>query len=137
MQFIGTEGKVEMSREFLRTDPEARTTMEVKETDKHLYHSGNHDQNGIGSLKTRSKPLSGVEADHCTATACNGINIACELQRPLMCDPEAERFGDEFANNMVGRACRRKWDYTDFQGARCSKLDLGRRRSVTKIPAGA
>ncbi len=114
VQFIGTEGKVEVSREFLRTDPEPLATMKIKETDKHLYHSDNHYQDWIDSIKKRTKPVSDVEIGHRTASVCNGINIAYELQRPLIWDPEAERFEDEFANNMVGRAYRGKWDYTDF-----------------------
>ena len=114
VQFIGTEGKVEVSREFLRTTPEHLATMEMKSTDKRLYYSDNHYQNWIDSIKTRSKPVSDVEIGHRTASVCNGINIAYELQRPLIWDPKKEEFEDEFANNMVSRAYRGKWDYTDF-----------------------
>lgn len=114
VQFIGTEGKVEVSREFLRTTPEHLATMKMKSTDKRLYYSDNHYQNWIDSIKTRSKPVSDVEIGHRTASVCNGINIAYELQRPLIWDPKKEQFEDEFANNMVSRAYRGKWDYTDF-----------------------
>ncbi len=114
VQIIGTEGKVEVSRQFLRTMPESLADMKIPESGKHVYFSDNHYQNWIDSIKSRSKPVSDVETGHRTATVCNIINIAYELQRPLIWDPEEERFEEDFANLMVGRAYRGKWDYTDF-----------------------
>ena len=116
VQIIGTEGKIEVSRNFLRTFPnEKLATTDLNPGDKRVYYSDNHYQNWIDAVKNRTKPISDVETGHRTASVCNIINIAYELQRPLLWNPEAEKFvGDDFANLMTGRAYRGKWDYTNY-----------------------
>jgi predicted dehydrogenase len=116
VQFIGTEGRIEVSRSFLRTFPnEKLAKAELKETDQRVYFSDNHYQDWVDALKTRTKPISDVETGHRTASVCNVTNIAYELQRPLLWNPEKEQFvGDDYANLMVGRPYRGKWDYTNF-----------------------
>lgn len=116
VQFIGTEGRIEVSRSFLRTYPnEALAKAELKPTDTRVYFSDNHYQDWVDAMKTRTKPISDVETGHRTASVCNVTNIAYELQRPLLWDPDEEKFvGDDFANLMVGRPYRGKWDYTKF-----------------------
>lgn len=116
IQFIGTEGRIEVSRGFLRTFPDARMEdMPIKGTEERVYFSDNHYQDWIEAIRHRTKPISDVEIGHRTASVCNVTNIAYELQRPLLWDPLTERFvGDDFANLMVGRSYRGTWDYTDF-----------------------
>jgi hypothetical protein len=116
VQFIGTEGRIEVSRSFLRTFPnENLAKAELKETDKRVYFSDNHYQDWVDAMKKRTKPISDVETGHRTASVCNVTNIAYELGRPLLWNPEKEKFvGDDYANLMVGRPYRGKWDYTDF-----------------------
>ena len=116
VQFIGTEGRIEVSREFLRTFPNDKLAKaELKETDKRVYFSDNHYQDWVDAIKKRSKPVSDVEVGHRTASLCNVVNIAYELQRPLMWNPQAERFeGDASANLMVGRPYRGKWNYNNY-----------------------
>ncbi len=116
VQFIGTEGRIEVSREFLRTFPnEKLAKADLKETDKRVYFSDNHYQDWIDAIKTRTKPISDVETGHRTASVCNIVNIAYELQRPLLWDPVDEKFkGDDWANMMLSRPIRGKWDFTDF-----------------------
>ncbi len=116
VQIIGTEGRIEVSRSFLRTFPNKNLAKaDMKETDKRVYFSDNHYQDWIDAMKNRTRPISDVETGHRTATVCNVVNIAYELQRPLKWNPEKEEFtGDRGANMMVDRAYRGKWDYTDF-----------------------
>jgi predicted dehydrogenase len=116
VQFIGTEGKIEVSREFLRTFPnEKLAKTELKETDKRVYFSDNHYQDFVKAIRTRTKPISDVETGHRTASVCNLANIAYEMQRPLLWDAETEKFkGDDFANMLLSRPIRGKWDFTDF-----------------------
>lgn len=114
VQFIGTEGKIEVSRDFLRTTPESLASMQIKETDKQLYYSDNHYEDWIDAMKTRTKPVSDVETGHRTSSVCNAINIAYELQRPLKWDPEKELFDDTYANMMISRPYRGKWNFKDF-----------------------
>ena len=116
VQFIGTEGKIEVSRSFLRTFPNKKLAKaDLKETDKRVYFSDNHYQDWIDAMKKRSKPISDVTIGHSTSAVCNIANIAYELQRPLLWNPEKEKFvGDEFADIMLNRPYRGKWNYTDF-----------------------
>lgn len=115
VQFIGTQGKIEVSRDFLRSDPATIVETEIKPTDKHLYKSDNHYQDWIDAIKKRTRPISDVETGHRTSSLCNIANIAYELQRPLRWDPKKEQFiGDAAANMMLSRAYRGKWNFLDF-----------------------
>jgi predicted dehydrogenase len=116
VQFIGTEGRIEVSRDFLRTFPnEKLAKADLKPGDKRVYYSDNHYQDWVNAMKTRTRPISDVEVGHRTASVCNLVNIAYELQRPLVWNPEKEKFeGDKWANMMLSRPIRGKWDFTDF-----------------------
>ncbi|HRP54879.1 Gfo/Idh/MocA family oxidoreductase [Agriterribacter sp.] len=114
IQFIGTEGTIEVSRSFLRSNPENIVKLQLKPSDKKVYHSENHYQDWITAIKKRTKPVADVEIGHRTATVCNAVNIAYELQRPLKWNPKKEKFDDDFANLMISRAYRAPWNFTDF-----------------------
>ena len=115
VQFIGTKGKIEVSRGFLRSDPATVIETEIKPTDKRLYKSDNHYQDWIDAIKKRTRPVSDVEVGHRTSSLCNIANIAYELQRPLKWDPKREHFiDDDAANMMLSRAYRGKWNFLDF-----------------------
>lgn len=114
IQFIGTEGKIEVSRSFLITAPDGLAKQALKPSDKPLYHSENHYQDWVDAIKKRSKPVADVEIGHRTATICNAVNMAYELQRPLKWDPKKEVFDDEYANMLRKRAYRGAWNYLDF-----------------------
>lgn len=115
VQFVGTKGKIEVSREFLRSDVAGLVETEIKSTDKRLYKSDNHYQDWINAIKKRTKPISDVETGHRTSSLCNIANIAYTLQRSLKWDPKKEQFiGDAAANMMLSRAYRGKWDFLNF-----------------------
>ena len=115
VQFIGTKGKIEVSRSFLRSDPADIVKMEIEATDKRLYKSDNHYQDWIDAIKKRTKPICDVEVGHRTSSLCNIANIAYELQRPLKWNPKKEVFIDDpAANNMLTRTYRGKWNFLDF-----------------------
>lgn len=116
IQFIGSEGRIEVSRGFLRTFPDkGLAERDLKPQDERVYFSDNHYQDWVDALKTRTRPISDVEIGHRTSSVCNVTNIAYELQRPLLWNPEKEVFtGDDYANLMVGRAYRGKWDYQNI-----------------------
>lgn len=116
VQFIGTEGRIEVSREFLRTFPNKDLAKaELKQGDKRVYVSTNHYQDWVDAMKKRTRPVSDVETGHRTASVCNLVNIAYELQRPLQWNPEKEEFiNDDFANMMRTRAYRGKWDFNNY-----------------------
>ena len=114
IQFIGTEGTIEVSRSFLRSDPARIAGLQLKSSDKPLYHSDNHYRDWINAIKTRTRPVADVEIGHRTATVCNAVNIAYELQRPLKWNPRREKFDDDSANLMVSRPYRAPWNFNDF-----------------------
>ncbi len=116
VQFIGSEGKIEVSREFLRTFPnESLAKNDLKGTDKRVYISDNHYQDWVKAVRNRTRPVSDVETGHRTASMCNIANIAYELQRPLKFDPVAEKFvGDQYADILLSRPYRGIWDFNAF-----------------------
>ncbi|MFD1769788.1 Gfo/Idh/MocA family protein [Sphingobacterium suaedae] len=109
IQFIGTEGIIEVSRSFLKTNPITLAGHNLKASDKRLYYSDNHYQDWLSAIQTRSKPICDVETGQRTSTVCNAINIAYELQRSLRWDPVKEEFDDRFANIMRSRSYRGVW----------------------------
>jgi predicted dehydrogenase len=110
VQFIGSEGKIEISREFYRSDIEGLTELELKDNDTPLYHSDNHYQDWVDAMKNRTRPVSDVETGHRTASVCNIANIAYTLERSLKWAPSHERFiDDDDANAMLGRPFRGQW----------------------------
>lgn len=114
IQFIGSEGTIEVSRSFLETTPANLSDYQFKATDKRLYFSDNHYQDWAAAIEKRTKPVADVEIGHRTASVCNAVNIAYELQRPLNWSPKRERFDDSYANLLVGRPYRSGYSYTDF-----------------------
>ena len=114
IQFIGTEGTIEVSRSFIRSNPAHIAGLKIRPSVKTLYHSENHHQDWITAIKKRTKPVADVEIGHRTATICNAVNIAYELQRPLKWNPQKEKFDDDFANMMISRPYRAPWNFTDF-----------------------
>jgi predicted dehydrogenase len=115
VQFLGSEGKIEVSRKFYRSDINGLTEFKLKNSDTPLYRSENHYQDWIDAIKTRTQPVSDVETGHRTATVCNIANIAYTLERPLKWAPSHEQFiDDDDANRMLTRSFRGQWDFTDY-----------------------
>ncbi|MEO9890939.1 Gfo/Idh/MocA family oxidoreductase [Aurantibacter sp.] len=109
VRFIGSEGNLDISRSYLETDPPTILTAELEASKTILDESrGNHFQNWIDAIKTRSQPLCDVEIGHRSATVGNICNIAYQLGRPLDWDPKKEKFiGDKEANKMKKRNYRK------------------------------
>ncbi len=114
IQFIGTEGIIEVSRSFIRSTKEGLASLKFTARDKRVYFSDNHYQDWIDAIKKRSQPICDVEIGHRTSTVCNAVNIAYELQRDLKWDPKREEFDNEFANLMRSRPYRGDWDFNAF-----------------------
>ncbi len=108
VRFIGSEGKLDISRSFLETNPSNILTAGLKANDKRLYNSEDHYQDWINAIKNRTQPICDVETGHRSATVCNIANIAYDLNRPLEWNPKKERFkGDVEANKMRKRKKRK------------------------------
>ena len=117
IQFIGSEGRLEVSRSYLRTYPnEALADTQLKDSDtQRVYNSKNHHEDWLDAIRNRTRPICDVEIGHRTASVCNVVNIAYSLQRPLEWNPVREQFVDDpGANLMLDRAYRGQWNYSDF-----------------------
>ena len=115
VQFIGSGGTIEISRDFYRSDIPGLTEKTLGSNDKRLYHSDNHYQDWIDAIKNRTRPVSDAETGHRTASLCNIVNIAYTLQRPLKWAPAHERFIDDAdADALLSRPFRGNWDLDGF-----------------------
>ncbi len=115
VQSIGSEGKIEVSRDFYRSDITGLTELELKENETQLYRSDDHYQDWIDAIKNRNRPVSDVETGHRTASVCNIVNIAYSLERPLKWAPSHEKFIDDAdANRMLTRPFRGEWNFNDY-----------------------
>ncbi|MAJ32919.1 MAG: oxidoreductase [Flavobacteriaceae bacterium] len=117
IRFIGTEGRLEVSRSYLKTFPnEDLATTPLKRRDKNrVYKSENHLVDWLNAIRDRSMPICDVEIGHRTASICNIANIAYDLERPLKWDPKSETFeNDRSASMLLDRTYRGQWNYKDF-----------------------
>ncbi len=106
----GTEGTVEMHREWLRTKPKSLALVTIRPDQIRLYHSDNHKDNFFECIRTRRRPVADVETGYHSITVCHLGNIAYRLNRPLKWDPVREQFaGDKDANRMLSRSMRSPW----------------------------
>lgn len=110
VRFIGSEGSLDVSRQFMDTKPAKIATAEIKVGDTRLYKSTNHYTDWLDAMKNRTMPICDVETGHRSASICNIANIAYALQRPLEFDPVKEKFrGDKEANQMRGKDYRKPY----------------------------
>lgn len=111
VRFIGSEGTLDVSREFLESSITGLTDRNISKEEYNLYYSDNHYQNFIDCIKSREKPVADVEIGHRTASICNIANIAYDIKRPLDWDPTAERFiNDDYANSHLKKAYRKGFE---------------------------
>lgn len=92
VRFIGTKGVIDISRSFLDTIPAKLQNHEIGENEIRLYHSDDHYNDFLNSMKTREQPLSTVEVGHRTSSLCTIVNLCYEFNRKLTWNPEKEEF---------------------------------------------
>jgi len=110
IEFTGTDGTVEVSREFIKVKPESLIRRHAGPKDILLYKSDNHYANWLDCIRTRNKPVCDVETGQRSVTVCHLGIIAKKLDRPLKWAPSAERFvGDDEANKFLNRSLRSPW----------------------------
>ncbi|CAN5912977.1 Gfo/Idh/MocA family oxidoreductase [soil metagenome] len=108
--FFGTEGEVEVGRNSLVTKPGSLKREKIKPSESKVYRSKDHYLDWLTAIRNRTRPICDVEIGHRTATVCNLVNIAYELNRPLQWDPENEKFKDDpEANTFLSRPMRKEW----------------------------
>lgn len=108
--FIGSEGRVFVSRSLLDAHPKSLLTSTIGPDEIHLPKSNNHRRNFIDCVKTRQKTISPIEAAVRADTICHLDDIAIRLGRKIRWDPEKEVcINDEQANRMLTRPMRSPW----------------------------
>ncbi len=110
VRFEGTEGKVFVSRDEIKTTPASLATARIGPNGVRLYESTWHHGDFIDCVKTRCEPIAPVETAHRSATVCHLGNLALQLGRRLRWDPAGERFvNDPEADRLLARANRAPW----------------------------
>jgi predicted dehydrogenase len=108
--FTGTEGTIEVSRNFIDAKPLSLLREHIGPEKIHLYKSENHYANWLECIRSRQRTICDAETGCRSATVCHLGIIANRLGRPLKWDPSAERFiGDGEADRMLSRPMRSPW----------------------------
>jgi len=107
VRFIGSDGSLDISRDYLDSTLENIVTAQIKDGEKRTQYSDNHYADWITAIRNRTRPVADVEIGHRSASVCNITNIAYRLQRPLKWDPAAEKFlEDQEANELLTKDYR-------------------------------
>jgi predicted dehydrogenase len=104
VRFIGSEGTLDVSRQFLDSKPEHIVEVKIGQNEKHVYKSDNHYLDWLDAIKKRSQPICNAETGHRSSSVCNLANIAYQLRTPLRWDPVKEKFAkNKEANALLGK----------------------------------
>jgi predicted dehydrogenase len=93
VRFIGSEGTIDISRDYFEADPKKIIKVKEIEFETNLYRvRENHYQDWLEAITNRTQPICNPEVGHRSASICNIANIAYQLNRPLKWDPVKEDF---------------------------------------------
>ena len=110
--FTGSEGWIEVNRQYLKTSPAGLVNHTLAAHEIHLYRSANHLLDWLECIRTRNKPITDVEIGCRSVTVCHLGNTAVQLQRPLKWNPDQEVFkNDPEANRTLSRAMSSPWSF--------------------------
>src|SRR5579872_1809699 len=105
--FIGTRGRIEITRNYFRTDPpntisELPPAEEVDKWKRAQWQAKYHMGDWLDSMRSRKMPLADVEIGHRSISVCHIANITRHIGRKLHWDADTERFtGDAEANDYL------------------------------------
>ena len=106
--FVGSSGKIEVNRGYLRTWPESLKTYKFPASSRRVVHSDNHHQDWLDAIRSRRHPISDVEFGHRSATVCHLGNIALWTGRTIRWNAATEQIeADEAASRLLDRTKRR------------------------------
>ncbi len=110
VRFIGEKGKIDISREYLDSDPANIATATIQPNEIHLYNSPDHYHDWLNCIKTNQQPICDAETGHRTSSICCLTNIGYWLRKPLDWDPAKEQFiNNPEANTLAKATIRGKW----------------------------
>jgi hypothetical protein len=109
--FHGEQGKIEIFRGRVTSNPAEIVKQPIRDDEIHLYKSDGHMRNWLDCIKSRKRCIADVEIGHRSTTVCHLGNIARWLGRPLKWDPVKEMFpGDKQANAFIDRQRRKGYE---------------------------
>jgi predicted dehydrogenase len=110
VRFIGEAGTLDVSRDYLDSNPGNIVTATLGADAKKVYNSTNHYQDWLDCIKSGKQPICDVETGHRSSSVCALANIAYWLKRPLNWDPKKEKFAnDAEANALITAPMRGSW----------------------------
>ncbi len=108
--FEGSDGKIEVSRGHIKSDPKSIFEMPLGPKDDPLYQATNQRRNWIECIKSRKDCICPAEVGHRSASICHLANIGYQLRRALRWDPVEQKFlDDDAANKLLERTPREPW----------------------------
>ncbi|HUS71452.1 MAG TPA: Gfo/Idh/MocA family oxidoreductase [Sedimentisphaerales bacterium] len=109
-QFEGDKGWVHVNRAGIRAEPASLLKVKIKPDEIHLHESNNHHADFLNCVRTRSDPVSPVEAGHKASNLGLITDIAARVNRRLKWDPKKEVFvNDSEADRFLSRPMRSPW----------------------------
>ncbi len=110
VRFIGEKGTIDISREYLDSNPANIATAVIQPNEIQLYNSADHHYDWLNCIKTGQQPICDAETGHRTSSVCCLANIAYWLRKPLDWDPVTEQFTNSTEGNQLVKAnIRGKW----------------------------
>ena len=110
VRFIGDKGKIDISRDYLDSDPASLATASIQPNEIHLYNSPDHYTDWLDCIKTGKAPICDAETGHRTSSVCCLANIAYWLRKPLEWDPAKEKItNNEEAQRLTKASIRDPW----------------------------
>ncbi len=109
--FVGTDGKVHVCRDWIRTEPaDLLLNPSSMPGDLQLPDCSGHIGNWVDCIRTRRRPAADVEVGARSVTVCQLGCVAYWLDRPLKWNPQTWLFeGDAEANKWIDRPKRAPW----------------------------
>jgi predicted dehydrogenase len=107
--FNGPDGKVEVTRGYLRTWPETLMKTPTRVDEVHLYESPGHYDDWLRSIRSRQRPICDVEIGHRSVSIGHLGSIAYRLGRSLKWDPARETFLDDSEADRLLSYANRPW----------------------------
>ncbi|MEN9685971.1 MAG: hypothetical protein RLZZ28_1757 [Bacteroidota bacterium] len=110
VRFIGETGNLDISRDFLDSNPANIASAIIKPDMQRVYNSPNHYQDWLDCIKSGKQPICDVETGHRSSSVCALANIAYWMKRPLEWDSRKEQFkNDAEANALLKPTIRGDW----------------------------
>lgn len=110
VKFVGEKGTINISREYLDSDPVNVVSAVIKPNEIHLYESNDHYSDWLDCIKIGKQPVCDVETGHRTSSVCCLANIAYWQRKELDWDPQTEQFKNNAeANHLLKASIRGDW----------------------------